>query len=71
MIKPEPHIIKSLAKAVSQYPELLEWLEDMRAHEMKRLPYVIENVSVFQGRAQMISEVIGFLKETPNVAAKL
>jgi len=38
MIKPEPQIIKGLAQAVRQHPELLAWMEGVFAHEMKRPP---------------------------------
>jgi hypothetical protein len=57
--------------AVRQYPELLEWLEGVAAHETKRLPWAIENPAVFQGRCQMVVELAEFAKETPNIAAKL
>lgn len=71
MIKPEPQVIKGLAQAVRQYPELLVWMEGVLAHEMKRLPYAVENPAVFQGRCQMLTELIEFVKESPAVAAKL
>jgi hypothetical protein len=71
MIKPEPQIIKGLAMAVRQHPELLAWMEGVLAHEMKRLPYAIDNPAVFQGRCQMMVELIEFAQQTPAVAAKL
>jgi len=71
MIKPEPHIIKGLAQAVRQHPELLVWMEGVLAYEMKRLPYAIDNPAVFQGRCQIVSELIEFAKNTPAIAAKL
>ena len=71
MIKPEPRIIKGLAMSVRQHPELLEWLDGLLVHEFKRLPYAIENPAVFQGRCQMLVELIEFAKETPAIAAKL
>jgi hypothetical protein len=71
MIKPEPHIIKGLAQAVRQHPELLAWMEGALAHEMKRLPYAVDNPAVFQGRCQMMVELIEFAKNTPAIAAKL
>jgi hypothetical protein len=71
MIKPEPRIIKGLAMSVRQHPELLEWLDGLLVHELKRLPYAIDNPAVFQGRCQMLVELIEFAKETPAVAAKL
>jgi hypothetical protein len=41
------------------------------AHEMKRLPYAVESPAVFQGRCQMLVELIEFAKEAPAIAAKL
>ena len=71
MIKPEPQVIKGLASAVRQHPELLAWMEGALAHEMKRLPYAVENPAVFQGRCQMLVELIEFAKESPAIVAKL
>jgi hypothetical protein len=71
MIKPEPHIIKGLAQAVRQHPEVLAWMEGVLAHEMKRLPYAVDNPAVFQGRCQIVTELIEFAKNTPAIAAKL
>jgi len=71
MIKPEPQVIKGLAQAVRQHPEILAWMEGVLAHELKRLPYAIDNSTVFQGRCQMVVELIEFAKTTPAMAAKL
>lgn len=71
MIKPAPQVIKGLAMAVRQHPELLAWMEGVYAHEMKRLPFAIDNPAVFQGRCQMMGELIEFAKESPAIAAKL
>jgi hypothetical protein len=71
MIKPEPQVIKGLAQAVRQHPEILVWMEGVLAHELKRLPYAIDNSTVFQGRCQMVVELIEFAKTTPAMAAKL
>ena len=71
MIKPEPHIIKGLAQAVRQHPELLAWMEGVLAHELKRLPYAVDNPAVFQGRCQIVGELIEFAQQSPAIAAKL
>ena len=71
MIRPEPQVVKGVAMAVRQHPELLVWLENVLAHEIKRLPYAVDNPAVFQGRCQMVVELIEFAKEAPAVAAKL
>jgi hypothetical protein len=46
-------------------------MEGALAHEMKRLPYAVDNPAVFQGRCQMMVELIEFAKNTPAIAAKL
>lgn len=71
MIKPEPQVIKGLAMAVRQHPEVMEWLETVLAHEIKRLPYAVENPAVFQGRCQMLVELVEFATQAPGIAAKL
>jgi hypothetical protein len=71
MIKPEPQVIKGLAMAIRQHPEVLVWMEGLLAHELKRLPYAVDNPAVFQGRCQMMTELIEFAKQSPAVAAKL
>jgi hypothetical protein len=71
MIKPEPQVIKGLAQAVRQHPEILVWMEGVLAHELKRLPYAVDNPAVFQGRCQIVVELIEFAKNTPAIAAKL
>lgn len=71
MIRPEPQIVRGLAQAVSQHAEVIAWLEGVLAHEMKRLPYAVENPAVFQGRCQMLVEILEFCREAPSIAAKL
>jgi hypothetical protein len=71
MIKPEPQVIKGLAQAVRQHPEILVWMEGVLAQELKRLPYAVDNPAVFQGRCQIVVELIEFAKNTPAIAAKL
>jgi len=71
MIKPEPQIIKGLAMSVRQHSEVLAWMEGVLQHEMKRLPYAVDNPAVFQGRCQMMVELIEFAQQSPAVAAKL
>jgi flagellar biosynthesis/type III secretory pathway protein FliH len=71
MIKPTPQVIRGLAMAVRQHPEVLEWLEDVLAQESKRLPWVLDHLAIVQGRCQIVTELIEFAKESPNLAAKL
>ena len=71
MIKPEPQVIKGVAMAVRQHPEVLDWLDGVYKLEMKRLPYAVDHPAVSQGRCQMLCELIEFARTTPALAAKL
>ena len=71
MIKPEPQVIKALATAVRQQPELLEWLEGWYRHELESLPSAVNQPAVYQGRCQVLSEIYNFAKDSPAIAAKL
>ena len=71
MIKPDPQVIKALASAVRQYPDVLTWLEQWEDLELRRLPTAVNNTAVFQGRCQVLGELVKFAKEAPAIAAKL
>jgi hypothetical protein len=71
MIKPEPQVVKSLAFFVRQHPEVLAWLKDWELRELKRLPNAVEYPAVFQGRCQVLSEIVNLAEEAPAMAAKL
>lgn len=68
---PEPKVIKALALATRQYPEILEWIGDWRAQELDALPYSTNTPALSQGRCQVLSELYKFAKEAPeHVRAK-
>ena len=71
MIKPEPQIIKHLAIMSRQYPEILEWLEGWEMSELRRLPSAVNQPAVFQGRCQVLNELVTLIKGSPELAAKL
>jgi len=71
MIRPEPKVIKAVATAVRQFPEILEFLEQWRMHELENLPVTINNPAVSQGRCQVLGELYKFAKDAPSLAAKL
>lgn len=70
MIRPDPKIVKALAVCVRQYPELLEWVNNWRQHELEQLPNVSNNVALAQGRCQVLSELAKLMNESPDLAAK-
>ena len=71
MIKPESPVVKALASAVRQHPELLAWIEAWYRHELETLPSAINQPAVFQGRCQVFGELYRFAKDSPVLAAKL
>lgn len=71
MIKPGPKVIVAAASAVRQNPELLEWVEGWWLHELEQLPHTQNNTALKQGRCQVLDELRKFLRDAPDVAAKL
>jgi hypothetical protein len=71
MIRPEPKVIKAVATAVRQFPEILEFLEQWRMHELENLPVTVNNPAVSQGRCQVLGELYKFAKDAPSLAAKI
>ena len=70
MIRPEPDVIKALAILARQHPQALEWLEGWLNHELKQLHNVTQNVSLAQGRCQVLKEIYTLVKESPDNTAK-
>jgi len=70
LIRPEPDVIKALAIMARQHPQTLEWLEGWLNHELKQLPNVNQNVSLAQGRCQVLKEIYTVIKESPDNTAK-
>jgi iron-sulfur cluster repair protein YtfE (RIC family) len=70
LIRPEPDVIKALAIMARQHPQALEWLEGWLNHELKQLPNVTQNVSLAQGRCQVLKEIYTVIKESPDNTAK-
>jgi hypothetical protein len=71
MIRPDPRTTKAIAHSVMQHPEILEWLQAWKAQELERLPFTTTNTALFQGRCQVLDEVVDFVKQAPALAAKL
>lgn len=63
---PEPKVIKAIALAMRQYPEILEWIGDWKAQELESLPFASAQPAVAQGRCQVLGELYKFAKEAPQ-----
>jgi len=70
LIRPDPEVIKALAVLARQHPPALAWLKGWLDHELKQLPNVTQNVSLAQGRCQVLKEIYTLVKESPDNAAK-
>ena len=70
MIRPSPEVIKALATVVRQYPDVIKFVEEWRMHELEQLPHVTQNTTLAQGRCQVLTELLKFMKESPETAAK-
>lgn len=71
MIKPEHQVIKVLGSTVRQHPEVSAWVESWYLHELETLPHVVNTPAIYQGRCQVLGELVKFLREVPAMAAKL
>jgi hypothetical protein len=70
-VKPAtPELILALANSVRQYPVIQEWLGEWRMSELERLPSVGQNVTLAQGRCQVLGELHKLVSESPDLAAK-
>ena len=70
MIRPSPEVVKAVAITVRQFPEVLEWLDEWRMHELEQLPNAVNSPAVYQGRCQVLGELYRFAKDSPALAAK-
>ena len=66
MINPKPEVIQSLATVCRQYPEVLNWLQEWRDHELQKLPSVLQNTALAQGRCQVLSEITRLIEQSPE-----
>ena len=65
-----PEVIHALANSVHQYPVIQEWLGEWRMSELERLPSTGQNVTLAQGRCQVLGELYKLVSESPDLAAK-
>lgn len=71
MIRPSPQVTKALATSVRQFPVLLDWLREWEMQELRRLPSVVDNTGIYQGRCQVLGELVKFASDAPNIAADI
>jgi hypothetical protein len=68
--RPEKDVVEDAAKVAKHNVKLLNYLKSWQQRELTELPLRTENVAVFQGRCQVLGELIEFLDEAPRIMAK-
>jgi hypothetical protein len=71
MISPDDREIKAVAHVAQNAPAVGEWLRKWATTELKRLPAVVNNTAVAQGRCQVLEEVADLFEKAPALAAEL
>jgi len=69
MKRPDPHVVKDLAGVIHQYPEVFKWITDWYHYELEKLPSVGQNVTLAQGRCQVLKELHDLMRKSPDMAA--
>jgi len=69
MKRPDPKVVKAIALATRQFPELLQWVEGWYRQELEQLPSVGQNVALAQGRCQVLKELHDLMMKSPDYAA--
>ncbi len=71
MIRPPDRVMQGLAAVAKQYPEIVEFLDEWKQHELETLPCVTNNVTLQQGRCQVLGEISKLVREAPTTVAKV
>ena len=69
MKRPDPKVVKAIALATRQFPELLQWVEGWYRQELEQLASVGQNVALAQGRCQVLRELHDLMMKSPDYAA--
>ncbi len=70
MIRPTDEVVKAMALIVRQYPQVLTFLKEWKAHELEQLPFASGASAVSQGRCQVLAELVKLATNSPDLAAK-
>lgn len=70
MIRPTDEVVKAFALIVRQYPQILTFLTEWKAHELEQLPFALNTSAVSQGRCQVLAELVKLATNSPDLAAK-
>ena len=66
MINPKPEVVREIATVCREHPNVLNWLKEWRDHELSKLPSVLQNTALAQGRCQVLSEITRLIEQSPE-----
>jgi len=70
MIRPDHEQLQVLQIVARTQPRFVQFLKDWKDQELGLLPQRLQNTAVYQGRCQMIDELIKLFEPTPVGGAK-
>lgn len=71
MIRPDPEVVEKLARIAAAYPDIVEWLNEWRMHELEQLPSVASTiVATAQGRCQVLTELCKLVNNSRELSAQ-
>lgn len=70
MKRPEYEQLDAILKVAEHNPRFVEWIEAWYRSELEALPLSVANPALYQGRCQVLQELVNQFKNAPKFAAK-
>lgn len=64
--RPTPELIRQLVQMQRQYPDVLTFFIAWRDRELGSLPYAVQNSAAYQGRCQVLTELVKLIETAPT-----
>ena len=66
MLNPKPKVLEDIRLFFSTHAEAKAWLVGVKNFELERLPLVLDNNAIAQGRVQVLQELINVVIKSPE-----
>lgn len=70
MKRPDPQQLEALSHMARHNRDVVEFLVEWKERELNQLPSAVTNTGIFQGRCQVLQELVQLLQEAQNPVAK-
>jgi len=70
MIRPDEQVVRAFAHIKQNVPAAAGWIIEQYRTELERLPHAAQNISIAQGRCQVLKEISELLTNSPELAAE-